>query len=52
MFHDGVPDLGKNMGDQVKNRSPKRLKWLVEVPNVAHLKEQVLSYNINLFSAP
>ena len=40
------------MGDQEKGRSPKRLKSLIEVPYVAHLKEQALSFNINLISSP
>ena len=36
------------MGDQVKGRSPKKLKSLIEIPYVAHLKVQVLSFNTNL----
>ena len=40
------------MGDQVKGRSPKKLKSLLEVPYVAHLKEQVLSFNMNLIFSP
>ena len=31
-----------NLGDQVKVRSPKKLKSLTEVPYVVHLKVQVL----------
>ena len=52
MFIDQVIHFGKNLGDQVKNRSPKNLKLLVEVPYVAHLKVQVLIFNMNLFSSP
>ena len=43
--------LGK-FGDQVKGRSPKKLKQLIVVPYVAHLKIQVLSCNMNLTSSP
>ena len=41
-----------NLGDQVKGRSPKSLKSLIEVPYVAHLKVQVLSFNKNLILSP
>ena len=37
-----------NLGDQAKGRSPKKLKSLIEVPYVAHLQLQVLSFNMNL----
>ena len=40
------------LGDQVKGRSSKKLKSLTEVPYVAHLKEQVLSFNKNLIFSP
>ena len=40
------------MGDQDKGRSPKGLESLIDVLNVAHLKVQVLSININLISSP
>ena len=40
------------MGDWVKDRSPKKLKLLIEVPYVAQLKVQVLIFNMNLFSSP
>ena len=39
------------MGDQVKGRSPKKLKSLIEVPNVVHEKVNVLSFNIILISS-
>ena len=45
-------DQGENLGDQVKNRSPKELKLLIEVPYVAHLKVKVLIFNMNLFFSP
>ena len=51
-FQDRVILFGKDLGDQGKCRSPKMLKLLIEVPYVGHLKEQVLSFNSNLFSAP
>ena len=35
-----------------KGRSRKKLKSLIEVPYVAHLKVQVVSFNIKLFSSP
>ena len=38
--------------DQVKGRSPKRRKLKIEVPYVAHLKVQVLSFNMILISSP
>ena len=40
------------MGDQVKGRSPHKLKSLIEVPNVVHMKAHVLSFNIILLSSP
>ena len=36
------------MGDQVKGHSPKKIKSLIEVPYLAHLKVQVLSFNMTL----
>ena len=40
------------MGDPVKGRSPKKLKSLIEVPNVVHRKVHVLSFNMILISSP
>ena len=48
MFLDQVIHFGKNFADQVKDRSPKNLRLLIEVPYVAHLKIQVLIFNINI----
>ena len=48
VFLDRVIHFGKILGDQVKGRSPKKLKSLIEVPYVAHLQQQVLSMNMNL----
>ena len=45
------PFRGK-LEDQVKGRSPKKLKLLIVDHYVAHLKIQVLSYNMNLISSP
>ena len=52
MFLDRVIHFGEILGDQDKGRSPKKLKSLMDVPNVAHLKVQVLSFNMNLISSP
>ena len=41
------PFLG-NLGDQVKGRSPKKLKSLIEVPYVAQLIVQDLIFNMNI----
>ena len=40
------------MGDQDKGRFTKKLKLLMYVPNVTHVKVQVLSFNMNLISSP
>ena len=42
----------KNLGNQVKGHSPKKIKLLIEFPYVAHLKIQVLSLNMKLFYSP
>ena len=52
MFLYPVTDFGKNLGDQVKGLSQKKLKSLIEVPHVAHLKVQVTRFNMNLISSP
>ena len=44
MFLDRVVHFGENLGDQVKGRSPKKIKSLIVVLYVAHLKVQVLSF--------
>ena len=44
--------FGKDLGDQVKDRSPKKVKLLIEVPYVALRKVQFPSFNMNLFSSP
>ena len=44
--------LGENLGDQEKGRSQKKLSSLIEVPYVAHLKVQVLSFNMNNVFSP
>ena len=45
------PFRGK-FGDQVNGRSPRKLKSLIVVPYVAHLKIQVVSFNMLLISTP
>ena len=46
MFLDQFIHFGKNLRDQVKDRSPKKVKSLIEVPYVAHLKIQVVRFNM------
>ena len=43
--------VGLTFGDKVKGRSPKKLKSLIEVPNVVHVKVHVLSFNMILISS-
>ena len=50
MFLDRALHFGENLGDQVKGRSPKKLKSLIEVPNVVHVKINVLSFNTILMT--
>ena len=41
----------RNLEDQVKGRSPKMLKSLIEVPNLVHVKVHVLSFNMVIISS-
>ena len=41
MFLDQVIHFGQTLGDQVKGRSPKKLKWLIEVPNLVLISSPV-----------
>ena len=52
MFLERVIHFGVILGDQVNCRSPKKLKSLIEVPYVAYLNVQVLSFKINLIFSP
>ena len=52
MFQDRVVHFGENLREQVKGRSPKKLRLLIAVPYVAHLNVQALSFNMILFSSP
>ena len=52
MFLDQVIHFRKNLGHQVKDRSQKKLKLLMELAYVTHLKVQVVSFNINLIFSP
>ena len=52
VFPDGVIHFGETLGDQEKGRSLKKLKSLLEVPNVVHVKVHVLSFNMILISYP
>ena len=38
VFLDRVIHFGQTLGDQVKGGSPKKLKSLIEVPNLVHVK--------------
>ena len=51
VFLDRVIHFSKKLGDQEKGRSTRKLKSLIEVPYIAHLKVQVLIFNMNLFSS-
>ena len=48
MFLDRVIHFGETLGDQVNGRSPKKLKSLIEVPNVVYVKVHLLSFNMIL----
>ena len=52
VFLDRVIHFGETLGDQVKGRSPKKLKSLREVTNVVHVNVHVLSFNMILISSP
>ena len=52
LFLSRVIHLGETLGYQVKGRSPKKLKSLIEVPNVDHVKVHVLSFNMILIQSP
>ena len=52
MFPVRVIHFGETLGDQVKGRSPKKLKSFKELPCVLHEKEHVLSFNMIFISFP
>ena len=52
VFLDRVIHFGETLGDQVKGRSPKKLKTVIEVPNVVHMIVHVLNFNMILISSP
>ena len=52
MFLDRVIHFGETLGGQVKGRSPKKLKSLIDVPNAVHVKVHVLNFNMILTSFP
>ena len=52
MFVDRVIHFGENLGDQVKDRTLKKLKSLIRVPYVVHLKVKVLGINVIHISSP
>ena len=51
MCLDRVTHFGETLGDQVKGRSPKKLKSLIEVANVVDGTVHVLSDNMILISS-
>ena len=51
VFLDWDINFGEILGDQEKDRPPKNLKSLIEVPYVANLKVQVVSFNMILISS-
>ena len=51
VFQDRVIHFGETLGGQVKGRTPKRLKLLIEVPEVVHMKVHVLSFNMIVLSS-
>ena len=48
MFLDRVIYVEETLGDQVEGSSPKKLKSLIEVPNLVHEEVDVLSFNMIL----
>ena len=52
MFLDRVIYFRGNLVDQVKGRSSKKLKLLIDVTNEANVKVHILSYNMILISSP
>ena len=51
MFLDRVIHSGDTFGDQVKERSPKKLNSFLEVANLVHVKLNLLSFNMIFFHA-
>ena len=49
---DRVIHFGENLRDQAKSDSPKKLKSLIRVPYVPHVKAQILSFDMILISSP
>ena len=52
VFLDRVIDFGETLRDQLKGRSPEKLKSLIEVTDVVHVKVHVLSFDMFLTSFP
>ena len=52
MFLDRVIHFGGKLDDLEKDRPPKKLKSLMEVPYLANLKVQVVSFNMILITSP
>ena len=51
MFLDRVIHFGETLEGQVKASSPKKLKSLIEIPNVVNVKVHVLIFNMILISS-
>ena len=52
MFLDRVIHFRKTLVDPVNFYSPEKVNSLIEVTKVAHLKVQVVSFNMNLIFSP
>ena len=52
VFLDRVVHFGENLGDHIKVRSPIKLKSLIIVLYVLHVKIHVLNFNVILISPP
>ena len=52
VFLDRVIHFGETLGDQVKGRSPKKLKSLMIVPNPVYVKVHVLNFILLLLLYP
>ena len=50
MFLDRVIHFGETLGDQVKDRSPKKLELIIEVPKVVSVKVHILGMTVLLIS--
>ena len=52
VIHDRHIHFGDTLESQIKGGSPKKLKSLIDVPHVVHVKVHALSFNMILISSP